>query len=67
MLSDEDWSTGELGEDKDDDNNKFSSSSDEVSLDVSDFEWGSYLSILILEQTLAGRPMSLSVEYQGTA
>ena len=38
VSSDEDWSTGELGEDKDDDDEESSSSSDEVSLDTSDLE-----------------------------
>ena len=40
MLSDEDWSAGELGEDKDDDDEESSSSSDEVSPDASDLEVG---------------------------
>ena len=39
MLSDEDWSTGELGEEEDDDNDEeSSSSSDEVSPDASDLK-----------------------------
>ena len=38
VLSDEDWSTGELGEDEDDDDEESSSSSDEVSPDTSDLK-----------------------------
>ena len=39
MLSDEEWSAGELEEDDDDDNNKeSSSSSNEISPDASDLE-----------------------------
>ena len=38
VSSDEDWSTGELGEDEEEDDKESSSSSDEVSLDTSDLE-----------------------------
>ena len=38
VLSDEDWSAGELGEDEEEDNEESSSSSDEVSPDASDLE-----------------------------
>ena len=38
VLSNEDWSAGELGEDKDNDNEESSSSNDEVSPDASDLE-----------------------------
>ena len=39
VLSDEEWSAGELEEEEDDDNNKeSSSSSDEISPDASDLE-----------------------------
>ena len=39
MSSDEDWSAGELGEEKDNGNDEeSSSSSDEISLDASDLE-----------------------------
>ena len=38
MLSNEEWSTGELEEDKEDDDDEESSSSSEVSSDASDLE-----------------------------
>ena len=38
MLSDEDWSAGELGEDEEDNDDEESSSSSEVSPDASDLE-----------------------------
>ena len=39
VLSDEEWSAGELEEEEDDDNDEeSSSSSDEISLDASDLE-----------------------------
>ena len=38
VLSDEDWSAGELGEDEEEDDEESSSSSDEVSPDASDLE-----------------------------
>ena len=38
VSSNEDWSPGELGEDKEDDDNEESSPSSEVSLDTSDLK-----------------------------
>ena len=38
MLSNEDWSPGELGEDEEDDDNEESSPSSEVSSDALDLE-----------------------------